>query len=188
MKDKRRSAVKCCASHVLPHHLAVPYSITTKTTTTTQTVLSDHVDPCVPWVCHNLELGTFSSQVIEKQLGTRNPLGMNTACQTYKKLNREATANLHNIKCKNIFQGFRVRKILCTWNAEDDITQLISRLEIVVFLNELCQWEVDMILVWVRVFRSSLQVLDGLGADLEVLLHIQWTIAIRAINDKSNKQ
>ncbi len=32
-----------------------------------------------------------------------------------------------------------------------------------------------MILVWVRVLRCALQVLDGLGADLEVLLYWRET-------------
>lgn len=40
----------------------------------------------------------------------------------------------------------------------------------IVFLDELREGQVDMILVWVRVLRCALQVLDGLGADLEVLL------------------
>lgn len=41
----------------------------------------------------------------------------------------------------------------------------------IVFLNELCERQVHVILVWVRVLRCALQVLDGLGADLEVLLY-----------------
>lgn len=32
----------------------------------------------VLWVCHNLQLDSFTPEVIEKQLGPRNPLGVNS--------------------------------------------------------------------------------------------------------------
>lgn len=41
----------------------------------------------------------------------------------------------------------------------------------IVFLNEICEGQVYVILVWVRVLSCALQLLDGLGADLEVLLY-----------------
>lgn len=39
-----------------------------------------------------------------------------------------------------------------------------------VFLDEMCERDVNMELVWVRVFPIDLQLVDCLAADLEVLL------------------
>lgn len=80
----------------------------------------------VPRVRHNLQLGAFTSQVIENQLGTRSPLGMNAACQSYMKLNRESTARLlftYKIEIK-----FQIRNIHGTCHIEDNVSQLVSRL------------------------------------------------------------
>lgn len=64
----------------------------------------------------------------------------------------------------------RLWTLLVTGHIEHNIFELIPRLQMTVLLNEICEWQVHMILVWVRVLHSSLQVIDGLGADLEVLL------------------
>lgn len=52
----------------------------------------------------------------------------------------------------------------------DSICQLIPWLQVLVFLNELCERYIDMKLVWVRVLPCTLQLFDGLSANLEVLL------------------
>lgn len=49
----------------------------------------------VPWICHNLQFDSFTSQVIEQQLGTWSPLSMDAAYQTYIQF------GLITIKCKH---------------------------------------------------------------------------------------
>lgn len=52
----------------------------------------------------------------------------------------------------------------------DDISQLVPRLQVIVFLNELCERYINVKLVWVRVLCCTFQLLNGLRANLEVLL------------------
>lgn len=85
-----------------------------------QMMLFDHGYHSVPQVRHNLQLDAFTSQVVEKQLGTRNPLGMDAACQSHIKLNRESTVGLH---CTyNIENNFKIINIPGTCHIEDNIS------------------------------------------------------------------
>ena len=46
----------------------------------------------------------------------------------------------------------------------------------IVFLNEVGEAQINMVFVRIRVLRCALEGIDGLGTDLEVLLHTQETL------------
>lgn len=55
----------------------------------------------VPGVCHDLQLHAFTSQVVEEQLGTGRPLGMDATCQSFHGVNiRSAQSQTGNIITK----------------------------------------------------------------------------------------
>lgn len=47
---------------------------------------------------------------------------------------------------------------------------MVPRLQVTVFLDEMSERDINVELVWVRVFPVDLQLVDCLAADLEVLL------------------
>lgn len=103
---------------VLNCDLSVPQNKTLVTVQSKQTSTNsfDRGYYTVPWVRHNLQFNTFTSQVIEKQLGTRSPLGMDTPCQTCKKFNRRATAGLlFTVKSKYEFKTIQYSWYLKHW-------------------------------------------------------------------------
>lgn len=81
--------------------------------------LFDHRYNSVPRVCHNLQLDTFTSQVVENQFGARSPLGVDSAYQSHIKLNREATAGLCCVsESENHLKSLNIPG---TWHMEDNI-------------------------------------------------------------------
>ena len=62
-------------------------------------------------------------------------------------------------------------EITLTRHIEDGVSELVPRLEVAVLVDELCEGQVHVKLVRVRVLSCTLQRLDGLCADLVVLLH-----------------
>lgn len=89
---------------------------------------------------------------------------MDAACKSNDMIDRASTAG----KMEN--SNVRSQTTPGTWDIENNVRQLISGLQVTVFLDEPREREVDVILVGVRVLRGALQFLDGLGADLVVLL------------------
>lgn len=49
-----------------------------------------------------------------------------------------------------------IRDIAGTCNPEDNISQVVSRFQMIIFLSELCQRHINMIFVGVRVLRCAL--------------------------------
>lgn len=112
-----------------------------------------------------MQLDSFTPKVIEKQLGPRNPLGMDSTWNDTFIIYIYESARL---KAKDE-RFVKMLNISCTCYS-DNIRQLVSRLKVIVFLNELGEGYINMKLVWVRVLRGAFQIFNGLRANLEVLL------------------